>query len=75
MWLRGINQDAATMRATARSEFREKTEYITRRWKDGFKALKEENDSLQKEASAWLKAELADIETLTRQHIAQGPPE
>jgi outer membrane biogenesis lipoprotein LolB len=74
MWLRGINEDAAKMRGNARDERDERTKEITRKWKDGFKALKEENDRLQRENVETFNREIADIDAMTKSQIAQGPP-
>lgn len=35
----------------------EKTKEITRKWNEGFRALKEENDRLQKEVKEWYLSE------------------
>jgi len=42
-----------TTKASIAKEKAARTSEITRLWKEGFKALKEENDRLQKEAKEW----------------------
>lgn len=74
MWLRGIRADAAKMKANAHDDFKEATREISRKWKEGFRALKEENDSLQVQAKNRLTTELQSIDAMTAQQIAQGPP-
>ena len=74
MWLQGIYHDAATMRSNARAENRKYVSDTSEIWRNGFKALKEENDRRQAEGKAWLQKELADIDAMTKAQIAQGPP-
>lgn len=74
MWLRGLNEDYAKMRMNARDERDAKTKEITLKWRDGFKALKEENDRLQRERDEAYRTEIAELEAMHKQALAQGPP-
>jgi hypothetical protein len=74
MWLRGLNEDYAKMKMNARDERDEKTRALTQRWKEGFKALKEENDRLQRERDEAYNREIADLAASYRGSLAQGPP-
>ena len=74
MWLRGIRADAATMKAGAGDERKARVAEITRKWRDGFRALKEENDRLQRENEETYRREIAEIDRMTAAQIAQGPP-
>ena len=47
---------------------------VSLRWKEGYKALKDANDSMQKENEMQFKAEIAEIDAMTKSQIAQGPP-
>ncbi len=51
-----------------------KTKNITASWKIGFRALKEENDRLQKERDEAFNREVAEVREWMRTMIAQGPP-
>ncbi len=74
MWLRGLNEDYAKMRMNARDERDEKTKEITRKWKEGFKALKEENDRLQRECIEAYNREITELASMHKTSLAQGPP-
>lgn len=75
MWLRGIYADAAKMKGNARDDRATRKVEITKRWKDGIKALVIENDRLQAENEATFHKEIAEIDAMTAAQIAQGPPE
>ena len=74
MWLRGIREDAAKMKGNAKDERQARVVEITRKWRDGFRALKEENDRLQLENEETYRREIAEIDAMTARQIAQGPP-
>ena len=74
MWLRGILTDAAKMKDTARRERNERTKEITKRWNEGFKKLKEDNDRQQRSSAETFKREIKEIDQMTQAQIAQGPP-
>ena len=74
MWERGLRSDFAKLRMNATDERDEKVKYISGRWKDGFKMLKDENDRLQRETADWYRRELADIDADFKRQLAAGPP-
>jgi len=74
MWLRGLNEDYSKMKMNARDERDEKIKEITRKWKDGFRALKEENDRLQRECFEAYNREIAELSASYKTSLAQGPP-
>ena len=74
MWLRGIMADAAKMKDTARRERNERTKEITKRWNNGFKELKLDNDRQQRSNEETFKREIKEINQMTQAQIAQGPP-
>lgn len=74
MWLRGIMADAAKMKNNARNERDERTREITKRWNEGFKKLKEDNDRQQRSNEETFKREIKEINQMTQAQIAQGPP-
>lgn len=75
MWLRGIYADATAMKRTARLEREERKRVITRKWKEGVKALEVENDRLQVESEVTFRREIAEIDAMTAAQIGQGPPD
>ena len=75
MWLRGIMADAAKMKHNARNERDERTREITKRWNEGFKTLKQDNDRQQRSNEETYKREIKEINQMTQAQIAQGPPE
>ena len=74
MWLRGIQIDAAKMKMNAMDDRKVRVKEITQKWRDGFKALKEENDRLQVLNKDTYEDEIGEINEMTRSQIAQGPP-
>jgi hypothetical protein len=74
MWLKGLNEDFAKMKMNARDARDTKVREITTRWREGFKALKDENDRLQLECSDAYKKEIEELEAMHEASIAQGPP-
>jgi F0F1-type ATP synthase membrane subunit b/b' len=61
MWLKGMREDNAKVVANAHDEFKEKTKEITRRWKEGFAALKAENDERQERNKKFVMEQLKEI--------------
>lgn len=74
MWLKGLHSDAAKMKANARDERDKRVVEITRKWRDGYKALKEENDRLQKESQLGYVKEMEDVDAWLSMQINKGPP-
>ena len=74
MWERGLRSDLAKWKRAAAIDREERVKVITKRWKDGFRALKEENDRLQLENQETYHNDIVAAETHFREAMAMGPP-
>ena len=74
VWENGLRRDLAKWKRAARIDFDERVREITRRWKEGFARLKEENDRLQLEAKEKYHEDIVSAETHFREALAMGPP-
>ena len=74
MWLRGINEDFQKWKRAAVIDRAEETKSISLKWKNGFAALKVENDQLQEARDEKFKADLAAARAQYNSWLAQGPP-
>jgi hypothetical protein len=57
-----------------RRERDQTTVEITRKWKDGYKALKEENDRLQLENNETFHEKMCANDDWLKEQLAMGPP-
>ena len=74
MWERGLRSDHAKWKRAAMIDLQEKTKEVTRKWKEGFAALKAENDRLQLEAKETYHNDIVAADTHLREQLAMGPP-
>lgn len=72
-WINEVRYHAARLKAQAREEREARKGDITLRWKNGFRALKEENDRLQRESEEKYKKDITDIDAESTRRIAGGP--
>ena len=70
-----IRNEGAKMREESRQERIRRTKEITQRWKNGYAALKQENDSLQMESSKWFDRETTELNELQKLQLSEPPPE
>ena len=73
-WYRRYLSEASEMRQTARVQRAERIRDISLKWKEGFAALKAENDRLQREAAEEYGAELIRIQGWINQKAVEPPP-
>jgi len=74
MWEKGIQIDAGKMRWSATDDHKQRIAVITKKWKEGFAQLKEENDRLQEEDKAKHAADLEEIKRFVVEQRAQWVP-
>ena len=74
IWLKSFQTDMARYRRQERDQNEANIKEVSLRWKEGYKALKDANDAMQKENEMQFKAEIAEIDAMTKSQIAQGPP-
>jgi len=74
-WEKGLREDKAKMEGNVRDERNAKVKEISRKWKEGFKRLKEENDKMQFEAKETLHEKLRQNDEWLREQLRIGPPQ
>ena len=71
---RRVRAEGAKMRDEHRRERFRRIAEITKRWKEGFDALKKENDRMQAELKEWHELEEDQIQNYVRENLmARGP--
>lgn len=74
MWLKGLREDLSKWMRAAAIDKNEETKAISLRWKNGFQALKVENDQAQEARDEKYKADIAAARADYNARLAQGPP-
>ncbi|NWG75976.1 MAG: hypothetical protein HXY24_15475 [Rubrivivax sp.] len=74
MWLKGLREDLAKWKRAAAIDRSERVKEITRKWREGFAALKAENDRLQRENEEQYHNDIVAAETHFREAVEMGPP-
>lgn len=73
-WEKGWREDTAKWRSSAAIDRDVETKEISRKWKEGFKALKEENDRRQLECKETFYEKMRENDTWLKEQLAMGPP-
>ena len=73
-WQRQVRADGAMMKDEHRRERFRRIAEITKMWRDGFQALKEENDRMQKELKDWHELEELQIRNYVIENLQRGGP-
>lgn len=74
LWERGLREDHAKLAANIRFERDGKIKEIRVKWREGFKALKKENDRLLLEVQETFHNGMAANDTWLREQLSMGPP-
>ena len=74
VWLKNFNVYMKGLRDQQRITNEQNIKEVSLRWKEGYRALKDANNSMTKENEATYHKEIAEIDSIKKSQIKQGPP-